>query len=147
MGMQYNVSFLKKMQNMYRVAVYGTLRKGGSNHSILSDAKYLGSYETEPKFKMKAVGTGHFPGIIEGGNTSIFMEVYKVSKDTYDSIKTLEGYYGKDNPNNLYNLKFIDTPYRKAIYFEYNNFKSSDINIPSGNWMEHLKINKLKEYA
>ena len=45
----------------YRVAVYGTLKKGGHNHRLLNESKYLGKDTTEAKYNFYSLGG--FPAV------------------------------------------------------------------------------------
>lgn len=130
------------------VAVYGTLRKDGSNNPLLATATYRGSFRSEPIYVMKDVASGGFPGIKQGGNTSILFEVYRVNKSDLAALDGLEGYKGKGDKNNHYNRKIINTPYGKAITYEYNrNFKVNNTLISSGDWIEYKKDLILKNYV
>lgn len=130
-----------------KVAVYGTLRKGQSNNARLSDSKYIGSFESDPEYTMKSIHDS-FPGIKKGGNSSIFFEVYEVSLKTLKSIDKLEGYVKLNDVKNYYNRRIIETPWGKAITYLYNSkFTNLNTEIPSGNWVEYLKEQKIRTYA
>ena len=64
--------------NTYRVFVYGTLLSGFGNHARLlaGRSKMIGEAQTYAEYTM--VSLGGFPGVIEGGDTSIQGEVYEV---------------------------------------------------------------------
>lgn len=83
-----------------RLFVYGTLKKGFSRNSVLSDSKYLGEFKTKPSFTM--VDLGFFPGIIEKGNTSIIGELYVVSQKVLQLCDEMEGH-----PNFYFRKKII----------------------------------------
>lgn len=130
------------------VAVYGTLRKEGSNHPLLATGQYRGSFYSEPIYAMKSLSGNHYPGIKEGGKTSVLFEVYRIEKKDLEALDNLEGYYGKDSKHNLYNRKIIDTPYGKAIIYLYNNdFNIANPLITTGDWIEFKKNLILKQYA
>lgn len=59
-----------------KLLVYGTLKKGHCNHSILKGATYLGEGTTAPAFTM--LHLGGFPGVIPVGETAIHGEVYEL---------------------------------------------------------------------
>lgn len=93
-----------------KVAVYGTLKQGHGNHTLLRDATYIGATVTEPTFTMYNLGA--FPAIEAEGDTPISVEVYEVDDDTFERLDRLEGY------PNFYNRRVVDTEYGKAwIYF------------------------------
>jgi gamma-glutamylcyclotransferase (GGCT)/AIG2-like uncharacterized protein YtfP len=122
------------MQNKKQlVAVYGSLRKGLSNHSLLVDSEYVGEYATEPIYDMYSV-SGSFPGLVMHGSTSIHMEVYSVTEVVAGRLDRLEGYRVGEESNNHYNKVEIDTPFGKASLYIYNHSTKSMVKVESGNW-------------
>ena len=71
------------------MAVMGTLKKGGSNHRLLSTSEFIGSGSTLPIFGMKSLGG--FPSLIEG-NQEAMVEVYHIDEATLSRLDSLEGY-------------------------------------------------------
>ena len=73
-----------------KVFVYGTLKKGFSNHQTLdrSSGHFIAECETVAKFTM--VNVGHFPGVIPGDSYTIKGEVYEV--DSLNYLDMLEGF-------------------------------------------------------
>lgn len=70
----------------YNLVVYGTLRKGGRLHELLSGQEFkyaakLGGYDM--------YSNGSYPAIREGENT-IVVEVYNVSQKVKDNIDWVE---------------------------------------------------------
>lgn len=123
------------------VAVYGSLRKGMHNHpNFLKDAEYLGKFETDPVYTMYDVGS--YPGVVEGGNTPILCEVYRISPgEISKNIDMLEGYQGSKNAKtNHYNRKGIRTPYGAAFLYIYNRKTDKLKKVPSGDWVEYNEI-------
>lgn len=114
------------------VAVYGSLRKGFGNHYLLKDSKYLGEYDTEPIYDMYSISS--FPGLVTGGNTSIKMEVYEVSKEVLRRLNGLEGFIADHHVNNLYNRISIPTPYGDAYTYIYNCSVVTKVKVESGDW-------------
>lgn len=87
-----DVTHTVKTKETFKIFVYGTLKKGNSNHGYLSDAKFLYKATTVKKWAM--VGKGMpFPYILgehtEGYN--IIGEVYEVDEDTKEILDILEG--------------------------------------------------------
>lgn len=68
--------------------MYGTLRKGERNHSILQDSKYIGhTYIWGKLYKI-----GGFPGFVPDILGSVVVaEVYDVSQDVLNHLDDLEG--------------------------------------------------------
>lgn len=99
--------------------VYGTLKKDHCNHRFLKKGKPMGSMLTEPKYTMYNIGG--FPGVVEGGNTSISGELYEVETESeINRIYSLEGFIEPNHINNLYEMVQIDTPFGKANMFVLN---------------------------
>lgn len=80
-----------------KVAVYGTLRAGYGNHSLLGDSKFIGAGVTAEQFCMLAAGfpvclddPGDFSGL---SKTNITVEVYEVTSDAVlRRLDALEGH-------------------------------------------------------
>ena len=90
------------------IAVYGTLRKGESNHHVLDDSEYLKTIRLNG-FKMYGAHT--FPAVIQGSEEdSIVIEIYKItSQNILDKLDLLEG-LDRDNPTsakNFYTIQII----------------------------------------
>jgi gamma-glutamylcyclotransferase (GGCT)/AIG2-like uncharacterized protein YtfP len=118
------------------VAVYGSLRKGLSNHRLLENAEYLGEFKTEPVFSLYSLGG--FPGLKENGNTSVTMEVYSVTEQEARRVDSLEG-YTPGEPAYFYDKIPIDTPYGEANVYTYVSHITEDRLIESGDWKEYRK--------
>jgi gamma-glutamylaminecyclotransferase len=73
--------------------VYGSMKKGFSNHERLRDAEYMGAFQTSGRYAMYADTSQMFPYVIEEEKRSpIRGELYKiVSKNDFDAIDHLEG--------------------------------------------------------
>lgn len=72
-----------------KIFVYGTLMKDEGNHDLLQGAKFLGEFQTKPEYTLYDLGA--FPGMVEGGETSVHGEVYEVNQETLKSLDWLEG--------------------------------------------------------
>ncbi|HEY1020776.1 MAG TPA: gamma-glutamylcyclotransferase [Flavisolibacter sp.] len=127
-------------------AVYGTLRHGWGNNRILcmpggkpnGGVEYMGIMKTEPRFNMYSLGG--FPGVAEGGNTAIVIEVFKVSDESIiDSVNNLEGYSGmRGHRSNWYDTVEVQTPWGTANMFTMNKLNEGGRAIvASGDWNEH----------
>lgn len=78
---------------MCNVFVYGTLKKGFSNHYFLEDSKYLGIGKTIPKYQMYPCLDYKYPFLIKSEpNNNIIGEVYEIDKITLIKLNILEGY-------------------------------------------------------
>ena len=73
----------------YLVFVYGSLKRGFGNHSIVSDSKFVSKGVTlEPVYDL--VGLGGFPGALRNGENAIEGELYLVDRRTFRRLDQLE---------------------------------------------------------
>ena len=119
-----------------KVAVYGSLRKGLHNHSLLEDATFLGS-ERIKGFNMHSLGS--FPFITTRGSTDkseITIEVYEVTPAEFRRLDTLEGY------PSFYDRTLVDTSHGQAwIYFIDKDGSYSTVRnerVTDGDWLKFL---------
>jgi gamma-glutamylcyclotransferase (GGCT)/AIG2-like uncharacterized protein YtfP len=56
--------------------VYGTLRRGGSHHAELRDARFAGRARTQSRYDL--VDLGGYPALLEGGTSAVSGELYEV---------------------------------------------------------------------
>lgn len=74
------------------VFVYGTLKRGGSNHTFLAGARFLGEARTPLGFELYSLGG--YPGMIASPNTAaggVTGEVWSVDAPTLAKLDRLEG--------------------------------------------------------
>lgn len=117
---------------MAKYAVYGTLRKGESNHDILNhqDVAFIETRVVEG-FDMYAVSSW-YPGIIPGKG-SIEVEIYEVAdKNVERMLDNLEGYYENNLDDSLYLKKTLDDG---TFIYIYNDVLYGAPQIKSGNWL------------
>lgn len=75
----------------HKLFVYGTLKKGLSNHNyFLKDSKYITDLITPPKFTM--LNFGGYPGVIPGGTTRIAGQLFEVDTVTLKKLDRFEGH-------------------------------------------------------
>jgi gamma-glutamylaminecyclotransferase len=73
------------------VFVYGSLKRGFYNHSLLNGQKFIGPGKTVlPDFTMFNVGA--FPGVVQMGNDFIYGELYDIDGDALEGLDYLEGH-------------------------------------------------------
>lgn len=90
-----------------KVFVYGSLRSGESNHSVLTNhGAELVSYsmETDGLWTMLDTGSG-FPAVIPGDTATVFGEVYAVTPTGLAALDQLEGY--RPGKASLYDRKTV----------------------------------------
>ena len=73
-----------------RIFVYGSLRRGFGNHRLLDASRHLGNALTEPIYSM--LDLGGIPGVIVGGSTAIYGELYDLDDETLRYVDALEGH-------------------------------------------------------
>lgn len=79
---------MMKQQELHTVFVYGTLKKGYSNHGYLAQQEYLGEYESNPRWGL--VDLGPFPAMV-CGSLAVKGEAYAVTDDVLEELDVLEG--------------------------------------------------------
>jgi gamma-glutamylaminecyclotransferase len=72
-----------------RVFVYGSLRHGQGNHSVIAGATRVGAARTTPEFTLYDLGP--FPALVRGGATSVAGELYDVDGLLLERLDRLEG--------------------------------------------------------
>tara|TARA_R110000850_G_scaffold1714_22_gene9253 strand:- start:4692 stop:5084 length:393 start_codon:yes stop_codon:yes gene_type:complete len=121
-------------------AAYGTLMTGEGNHRCIEGAKSLGLVKTKPIYEMYHLGG--FPGVHEGGKTSLTVEIFETDDERIiRSVNRLEGYNGirGDKANNFYDTADVETEFGLAEIFIYQGTPSETSKIESGNWLERSK--------
>jgi len=80
-----------KSNAMNLVFVYGTLKRGGSNHHLMARQKFLGAARTPPGFRLYDLG-GH-PGMIQkpDDRAGVIGEVWSVDAACLVQLDVLEG--------------------------------------------------------
>ncbi len=73
--------------NTNAVFVYGTLRKGGSNHFRMAGSDFIG----EGKISGKMYKIDWYPALLCGGETFVKGEFYRVDDKTLDALDEFEG--------------------------------------------------------
>ena len=123
---------MEKNNDKSLIAVYGTLRRGCGNYEhLLKNADYMGTFKSEPTYSMYSLGG--FPGVKEGGSTSIILEVFAVNAEEAKNVDNLEGYSTSTVPY-FYDKKEIDTPWGNAGIYIYVKQPDEDRLIVSGDW-------------
>lgn len=73
------------------IFVYGTLKKGFSNNTLLKTSKFIKKYTLTGKYQMINVNNA-FPAVILSKNINkIKGEIWDVNQETLDDIDALEG--------------------------------------------------------
>lgn len=127
----------------FLVAVYGSLRQGMSNHRVMGpDPTLLGTFETQPEYTMYSV-SGYFPALVEGGHTSITMEVYELDEKAFEAVNNLEGFISEGHEHNHYDRKLMWTPFGNAYGYLYNLDPGGLYPVLSGDWVKFKETDNL----
>lgn len=133
---------------MFKVFVYGSLRKGLSN-DINNMAELLGA-EIEflgvDTIEAEMYSLTYFPAISfkEGSdnNVQVLGEVYEVKTKAEDMLETLDVLEGYPS---FYNRKEIDTEFGKAWVYFIEKPLSTSVLLDTGNWMEYIETKLSKK--
>lgn len=113
-----------------QVAVYGTLKRGQSNHHYLSSAEHLGDAQLDG-FALYDLGpwpaVKREPGVIR-------VEVYAVDAATFAALDELEDYCAEAPAQGLYDRIEVNTPCGRAWLYLYNGAVLPRQRLNSGNW-------------
>jgi gamma-glutamylaminecyclotransferase len=73
-----------------RLFLYGTLKRGGSNHRLMAGQRYVGPAATAPLYRLFDLGP--FPGLIEdGAGRSVRGELWDVTPECLGALDRFEG--------------------------------------------------------
>lgn len=119
------------------VAVYGTLRPGGHNNTLLDDASHVGPDWVGP---YTMLDMGGLPCVSTKETQYIMVDVYDVSEECLFRLDALEGHPW------FYERRLIHTAYGDAwLYFIANETELGDsIPVPGeiADWIEYITGNK-----
>lgn len=77
------------MNERARLFVYGSLKRGFVNHSLLHGAEFLGACRTAPHYRL--FDLGEYPALAEGGTRSISGELYLYPVARFSILDEFEG--------------------------------------------------------
>ena len=114
---------------MHRIAVYGTLRRGCGNHSLLEDSTFL----FEGIVDGVIYSLGGFPGYKSAPAGNVIVEVYEVDDATLARVDRLEGVgMGFYDRREVY--AWGDDLEGNVFIYEYCGKVYEDRIIPTGDW-------------
>ena len=115
------------------VFVYGTLKRGGSNHRLLADQRFVAEARTVPGYRLYHLGD--YPGMIVAADDTIGVsgEIWSVDDDALARLDAFEGVH-----ESLYRREPIKLlpPFadqRVETYF-YAQSIENRLPIPNGHW-------------
>lgn len=115
----------------HRVAVYGTLKRGYSNHRLLARSRFLG---TDHLRNIVLYDLGPYPGALEAPSSGVLVEVYEVNDRTFARIDALEGYDARDPRRGHYDRRQLTTRFGPAWVYFYNGGVRGCWRIARGGW-------------
>ena len=113
------------------VAVYGTLKRGGSNFHLLEQAEFIGADQIN---SIALYDLGPYPGACEERSGGIGIEVFSVSPEQLALLDDLEEYMADAPTLGLYNRKLFTTRFGAAWVYLYNQSVTSCPRIDAGSW-------------
>lgn len=105
------------MPRLNRVGVYGTLKKGQSNHRVLNNAQFVGRCQLD---QITLYDIGPFPGAKLRPSNGVEVEIYDVTNRVFAQLDELEGYNWKAPKAGEYDRRQLETPYGPAWIYLYN---------------------------
>jgi gamma-glutamylcyclotransferase (GGCT)/AIG2-like uncharacterized protein YtfP len=102
-----------------KVLVYGTLKKGYSNHHFMFKSKYIKNTEIKGSLYLKK--DRYFPHLILKGEDLIECEIYEVSENCLTYLDRLEGH------PNFFERKELEIENEKMFIYEYKIQKNEKI--------------------
>ncbi|MDO5084964.1 MAG: gamma-glutamylcyclotransferase family protein [Erysipelotrichaceae bacterium] len=88
--------------------VYGTLRKGASAYDYYLKDYVVHRFKGYVKGCLYQVKGASYPALLKG-DRYIVGDVFEVNEDfDFYNLDQYEGYYGKDDPDNLYDRKEVE---------------------------------------
>lgn len=102
-----------------RLAVYGSLRRGGVNHHYLDQASFLGQMMMS---NLLMVNLGPYPAAVLSPKSSdqAVIELYEINEQTLTTIDLLEEYIPNQPEKSLYIRQTIQTQYGETMIYLYN---------------------------
>lgn len=120
-------------QPPHRIAVYGTLKRGGSNHHLIRDARYLGQ---DLLRDIRLYDFGPYPGAVPGPSFGIEVEVFEVDDDQLALVDRLEDVDHDHPERGLYRRHRYQTGHGEAWVYLYQGRTLGGHLIQRGRWSE-----------
>lgn len=134
-----------------RVAVYGTLRRQGSNHHLLAGERLIGSLISD---KLQIFNLGAYPGALWSrkpwldDSKGVHLEIYEVTAQKLTLLDQLEA-YSADWPERRceYLRQPLSTEWGESWVYIYNRPVNPEQLISSGDWILHQSTKLLTSGA
>lgn len=130
---------------MTNVAVYGSLRAGMGNHSLLQGQTLLACTVTREPYAMYSLGGFPKVSLLEQ-HVPIHVEVYSVDDACLERLNRLEGFRGKGQ-SNFYDCTEIETECGlKALMYHIDEPGSELARVEDGDWVRYVKESGRRYY-
>ncbi|WP_404367000.1 gamma-glutamylcyclotransferase [Marinobacter sp.] len=113
------------------VAVYGTLKRGNSNHGLISDARFLGRDRLK---SIRLYDLGPWPGAVAGTSSGIDVEVYEVNEQQMERMDEIEDYRPGSPESGLFIRRRFSSRYGDAWVYLYQGSTLGRRPIMRGSW-------------
>ena len=117
--------------NTHRVAVYGPLRRGKSNHALLVDQQFIGRTTLTA---ITLYDLGEYPGAKLEQSDGVVVEIYDVSPEVMQQLDQFEDYDPEQPSHGLYDRKRLHTSFGLAWVYLYNPEVQGAKPIRAGAW-------------
>ncbi|MDX1635070.1 MAG: gamma-glutamylcyclotransferase family protein [Marinobacter sp.] len=124
---------MSRDSSSYRVAVYGTLKRGGSNHHLIRGARYLGR---DVLRDIRLYDFGPYPGAVPGRSFGIEVEVFELDGDQLALVDRLEDVDHNRPEQGLYDRRRYPTRFGEAWVYLYQGRTLGGQLIQRGRWSE-----------
>ena len=112
--------------------VYGRMKQGGADHSVLSESRFLGQAQTAPKYDL--VDLGGLPGLTTEGGMVVQGEIYAVNEQTLASLDEFE-----DHPDTFHRDDLLLADGREVLGYVLPPTQAVGFpRLSSGTWNEAL---------
>ncbi|MCL7943945.1 gamma-glutamylcyclotransferase family protein [Marinobacter sp. ATCH36] len=117
--------------SLTRVGVYGTLKKGQSNHQVLAGSHFVGRCQLS---QICLCDLGPYPGAMLRSSEGIEVEVYDVSEQVFAGLDELEDYNPQSPHLGDYDRRQMETDFGLAWVYLYNGDVTGLPEIRWGGW-------------
>ena len=114
-----------------RVAVYGTLKRGFSNHGLLQHAHFIGE---DILSCITLYDLGPYPGAKLKPSLGIIVEVFEVDERQMQQLDELEEYVAASPEQGMYDRQQVLTRFGSAWIYLYNPQVDEASAQHSGSW-------------
>ncbi len=114
------------------VFVYGRMKQGGADHSVLAESQYLGQAVTAPVYDL--LDLGGLPGLTTDGGMAVHGELYAVNERTLTSLDEFE-----DHPDTFHRDNLLLADGREVLGYVLPPTQAVGFpRLSSGSWNEAL---------